>query len=154
MTRTLTITFLSVVAFAVACKPAEEKATVPVNIQVAEDKAKKETKEAERAIKDYAFAQRAEFVEKMQIESAEINRELDRLSAKIGSASDAAKAEAKPKLQALREKVAQLNKQLDEAKGATESTWDSIKAASKKSYDELKDSFHQSRQWLSEKIAP
>jgi Skp family chaperone for outer membrane proteins len=154
MTRKLTITFLSVVAFTVGCKPAAEKTAGPVNVQAAQDKAKKETKEAEQAIKDYAYAQRAEFVEKMQSESAEINRELERLSAKIEGATDAAKTEAKPKLQALREKAAQLNKQLDEAKNATESTWDSIKSASKKSFEELKDSFQQSRQWLSEKIAP
>lgn len=154
MTRKLTITFFSVVAFAVGCKPAAEKTPPPVHVQTVEDKAKKETKEAGQAIKDYAYTQRAEFVEKMRNESVEINQELDRLSAKIESANEATKAEAKLKLQALREKAAQLNKQLDEAKSATESTWDSIKAASKKSYEELKDSFQQSRQWLSEKIAP
>ena len=48
----------------------------------------------------------------------------------------------------------QLGKQLDEVKNASESTWDSVKAGSKKAYDELKDSFQQSRQWLSDKVAP
>jgi ElaB/YqjD/DUF883 family membrane-anchored ribosome-binding protein len=154
MTRKITITFFAVVAFAVGCKPSAEKTIEPVNVQAAEAKAKKETKEAGQAIKDYAYAQKAEFVEKMQSESAEINRELDRLSAKIESASDTAKAEAKPKLQALREKSAQLNKHLEEAKSATDSTWDSVKSGSRKAFEELKDSFQQSRQWLSEKIAP
>jgi ElaB/YqjD/DUF883 family membrane-anchored ribosome-binding protein len=79
---------------------------------------------------------------------------LDQLAAKIEKSSDAAKAEAKPKLQALREKADQLGKQLDEAKNATESTWDSVKAGSKKAYNELKDGFNQARQWVSDKIAP
>ena len=50
------------------------------------------------------------------------------LSAKIEHSSDAAKAEAKPKLQALRDQAAGLNKQLDDAKNATESTWDSAQS--------------------------
>ena len=64
------------------------------------------------------------------------------------------KAEAKPKLQALREQTAKLNKQLDEAKNATESTWNDVKAGVKKGWGELKDGFQQARQWVSEKIAP
>ena len=154
MPRKLTITFLSVVAFTGGCKPTAEHTAAPVSVQTAEDKAKKETKEAEQAIKDYAYAQRAEFVAQMKAESAKINEELDRLAAKIEKTSDTAHAEAKSKLQALREKAVQLNKQLDEANGASESTWDSIKVASKKSFEEFKTSFQQSRQWLSEKIAP
>ena len=81
-----------------------------------------------------------------------INRDLDQLSAKVEKASDAAKAEAKPKLQALRDQAAKLN--LDEAKNATESAWDDAKAGTKKAYDGLKDGFQQARQWVGDKIAP
>ena len=70
---------------------------------------KKETKEAAQEMKDYAYAQKAEFVAKMQGQLDEINRDLDQLAAKIEKASDAAKAEAKPKLQALRDQTAKLN---------------------------------------------
>ncbi len=66
-------------------------------------------------MKDYTFAQKAEFAEKMQGQLASINKDLDQLAAKIENSSDAVKAEAKPKLQALRDQAAQLNKQLDEA---------------------------------------
>lgn len=154
MTRKLTITFLTAAAFAVGCNPATEQKTEPMNSQTAGDKVKKETKEAKQAMKDYAYAQRAEFVTQMKSESAKLNQELDQLAEKIEKAGDTAKAGAKSKLQALREKSAQFNKQLDDANAATESTWESIKTASKKSYEELKDSFQQSRKWLSEKIAP
>ena len=79
---------------------------------------------------------------------------MDQLSAKVEKSSDAVKAEAKPKLQALRDQTAQLNKQLDEVKNATESTWDSVKGGFKKVYESSKEGFQQARQWVSDKIAP
>ena len=118
------------------------------------DKVKTETKETAQDIKDYTFAQKAEFTEKMQSQLAEINKDLDNLSAKIEKSSEAAKAEAKPKLQALRDQTARLTRQLDVAKSATESTWNDVKAGFKKGYGELKDGFQQARQWVSEKIKP
>jgi ElaB/YqjD/DUF883 family membrane-anchored ribosome-binding protein len=90
----------------------------------------------------------------MQAQVDTLNKDLDALSAKIEKSSDAAKAEAKPKLQALRDEAAKMNKQLDEARSATESTWDKVKASSKKDYNALKDDFQQARQWASDKIAP
>jgi ElaB/YqjD/DUF883 family membrane-anchored ribosome-binding protein len=141
------ITFLSAAAFAVGCKK-EETASQQL------DKVKTETKEAAQEMKDYTFAQKAEFTDKMQSQLAEINKDLDKLSARIEKSSDAVKAEAKPKLQTLREQTARLNKQLDEARNATESTWDSVKATSKKAFNDLKDGFQQARQWVSDKIAP
>lgn len=145
----LVIALLTVAAFAVACKPSEQKST-----QQQLDKFKQETKEAAQDMKDYAYAQKVEFTEKMKNQLAEINRDLDQLSAKIEKSSDAVKAEAKPKLQALREQTAQLNQQMDEVKNATESTWDTAKSGTLKAYDALKEGFQQSRQWVSDKIAP
>jgi ElaB/YqjD/DUF883 family membrane-anchored ribosome-binding protein len=115
---------------------------------------KTETKQAAQDMKDYTFAQKAEFVKQMQIQLDALNKDLDQLAAKIESSSDAVKAEAKPKLQALRDQAAQLNKQLDEARNATESTWDSVKAGFQKAYEATKDGFNQARQWVSDKIAP
>ena len=117
---------------------------------------KTETKAAVQDLKekDYTFAQKDEFTETMKRQLVAINQDLDALEAKIKNSSDAAKAEAESKLQALREKADQLSKQLDEAGNATESTWDSVKASSKKAYGDLKDGFNQSRQWVSDKIAP
>jgi cytochrome c556 len=145
--KTLAITFLAAAAFAVGCN--KEQTT---SQQL--DQAQAETKQAAQDMKDYTFAQKAEFVEKMQGQLADLNRDLDQLSAKVDKASDAVKAEAKPKLQALREQTAQLNKQLDEARNATESTWDNVKGGFKKAYEASKDGFQQARQWVSDKIAP
>jgi len=56
---------------------------------------KTETKQAAQDMKDYTFAQKAEFVAAMQVQLDALNKDLDQLSAKIDSSSDAVKAEAK-----------------------------------------------------------
>jgi hypothetical protein len=145
--KTLAITLLSIAAFAVGCDKGQ---TTSQQI----DKVQAETKDAAQDMKDYTFAQKAEFTQKMQSQLADLNQDINQLAAKIDSSSDAIKAEAKPKLQALRDQAAQLNKQLEDAGNATESTWDSVKSATRKAYDALKDGFQQSRQWVSDKIAP
>jgi cytochrome c556 len=145
--KTLFITLLSAAAILAGCD--KEQST---SQQL--DKAQADTKAAAQDMKDYTYAQKSAFVEKMQTQLGALNRDLDQLSAKIEKSSDAAKAEAKPKLQALRDQAAKLNLQLDKAKDATESTWDDIKAGSAKAYAELKDGFNQARQWVSDKVAP
>ena len=145
--KILLLALLSTAAFAVGC---HKEGTTAQQL----DEVQAKTEAAAQDMKDYTFAQKAAFVEKMQGQLTELNRDLDQLAAKIESSSDAVKAEAKPKLQALRDQAAKLNTQLDAAKDATESTWDSVKAASAKAYNELKDGFNQARQWVSDKIAP
>jgi chromosome segregation ATPase len=144
---TLLTTFLSAAAFAVGC---EKEQTTSQQME----KVQTETKQAAQDMKDYTFAQKAEFVKQMQAQMDALNKDLDQLSAKIDSSSDAVKAEAKPKLQTLRDQAAQLNKQLDDAKNATESTWNSVKAGCQKAYDATKDGINSARQWVSDKIAP
>jgi hypothetical protein len=141
------ISFLSAVALTAGC---DKEQTTSQQI----DKIKTETKEAAQTMKDYTYAQKDEFVKQMQSQLAALDQDLNRLSAKVESSSDAVRAEAKPKLQALREQEAQLNKQLEDIKNANESTWDSVKAEARKAYDTLKNQFQQARQWLSDKIAP
>ena len=145
--KNLLLALLALSAFAVGCN---KEPTTSQQL----DKAQAETKQAAQDMKDYTYAQKAEFVEKMQAQLSELNRDLDQLAAKIEKSSDAIKAEAQPKLQALRDQMAQLNKQLDEAKNATESTWDSVKGGFKKGYEASKEGFQQARQWVSDKIAP
>ena|SRR5579859_2921781 len=145
--KNLLITLLAASAFAVGC---DKEQTTSQQL----DKVQAKTEQAAQDMKDYTYAQKTEFVEKMQTQLTALNQDLDQLSAKVDKSSDAAKAEAKPKLQALRDQADKLNQQLDKAKNATESTWDDVKAGTKKAYNELKDGFQQARQWVSDKIAP
>jgi uncharacterized protein YPO0396 len=181
--KELAITFISAAAFAVGCKPAGDGSVAneravdtsavaqasrnmpPPQFERAKpeaqetreaqlEKAKVETKEALQATKEYAYAQKEEFAEKMRSELADLNRQLEQLSARVESSTDAAKEEGKAKLQALRERSDKLSKQLDESKSATESTWDEVKAGFNKAYQEMKESFRETREWLSDKIKP
>ena len=145
--KTLLITFLAAATFAVGC---EKEKTTAQQIETV----KTETKQAAQDMKDFTFAQKDEFVKSMQAQLATLNQDLDKLSAKIDSSSDAIKAEAKPKLQALREQAAKLNTQLADAQNATESTWDSVKAGTKTAYEAVEKGFNDARQWVSDKIAP
>jgi biopolymer transport protein ExbD len=145
----LAITFCAVTAFVVACKQSEDQSTA---MQL--DKIKTETRADAQDMKDYVFAQRADYAAKMQGQLDALNKDLDQLSVKIENSSDAVKADAKPKLKALRDHAAQLNVQLADAKNATASTWDDVKVSSEKAYDSLKDDFQSARQWASDKIAP
>lgn len=145
--KNLLFTLLATWIFAAGCST-DETASQKV------DKAKTETKDAAQNMKDYTYAQKSEFVQKMQNQLNALNQDLEKLNAKIRSSSDTVKAEAQPKLQALRDQAGQLSVQLDNVKNATASTWDSVKDGSRKAYNSLADAFQQARQWLSDKIAP
>lgn len=145
--KPLLIALLATVSFVVGCD--KEKSTAQ---QI--DKVQTETKQAAQDMKDYTYAQKDQFVKAMQAQLLALDQDLNKLSAKIDNSSDAIKADAKPKLQALRDQAAKLNEQLADAQNATESTWDSVKAGSQKAYDSLAKSFADARQWVSDKIAP
>ena len=143
----LLVTLLSAVSLVAGC---DQQPTASQQI----DKVQTETAQAAADMKNYTYAEKADFVKAMQDHLAALNADLDKLSAKIDSSSDAVKAEAKPKLQALRDQAAKLNDQLADAQNATESTWDSVKDGTKKAWTSLQTSFTEARQWVSDKIAP
>jgi hypothetical protein len=154
----LVTTLLGAAALAVGCTSKEVKAAVapkqaePSAVHL--EKAKAESKQAAHEMRDYAYAEKAEFVVQMKKELVSIQDELDQLGAKVESAGGSAKADAKVKLAAVREKWAQAKKQVDRAETATASDWDDVKSGFKQSYVDLNDSFDKIRQWLSDKIAP
>jgi len=159
MRHTILMTaLLGAAALAAGCTSKEVKAAVPP--QQAEpatvhlEKAKAETKEAAQSMRDYAYAEKAEFVIKMKKDLVSMQEELDQLGAKMESTGSSAKADAKVRLAAVREKWAQAKKQVDRAENATASDWDDVKSGFKQSYADLKDSSDKTRQWLSDKIAP
>jgi hypothetical protein len=120
----------------------------------AKDKAKQETKQAAQAMLDYAYAQKAEFVAGMKLELAEIQKDLDRLTAEVENSRGEAKAAAKQRLDAVREKWAKTQAQLEAAEAATESNWDDVKRDFKDAYGDMKRDFNETRQWLSDEIEP
>ena len=143
----LIITFLSATAFVVGCN---KEATTSQQLDMAQSK----TEAAAQNMQDYSYSQKNQFVEKMQTQLTALKGDLDQLAAKIEKSSDSVKAEAKPKLDALRDQHSQLSKQLDEVRNATESSWESVKTGFKKAYESSQNGFQQARQWVSDKIAP
>jgi len=151
----LLLALVALSAIAVGCDRSERAATESREATTKQlDKVRTETKEAAQDMKDYTYAQKSEFVDRMNSQMAALTRDLDELAARIEKASDSVKAEAQPKLQGLREETARLNKQLDEAKNSTESAWESVKGGFKKAYQTSADGVRQARQWVSDKIAP
>jgi uncharacterized coiled-coil protein SlyX len=154
----LIVTLFIVAGLAAGCSPTEGKAAEgPKQVEPASierDKVKTETKEAVQAMQEYTYAQKAEFVDATQKELAEIQAELDRLTDRVDRSKGAAKADAKMRLDAVRENWARAKTQLDLAETATEATWNDVKRGLQKSRDELMESFENSRQWLSDKIEP
>lgn len=154
----LVTAFLTAAALTVGCTSKKVKAAVapkqadPAAVHL--DKAKAETKQAAQAMRDYAYAEKTEFVDKMRKELVSTQEELDRLSAKVESSGGAVKTDAKARLETVREKWTQAKKQLDRAETATASDWEDVKSGFKQSYTDLKDSSDKTRQWLSDKIAP
>jgi len=150
------IASLFTLSLLLGCKPSAEKSaseTTPTTNQPLAN-AQLAAKDAATPIKEYNFGQKTEFIMAMREQLAALKQSMDELSAKIEKSSEAVKAEAAPKFAVLREQATQLNKQLDEISEATLSTWDVMKAETEKSYDKLKDGIAQSRQAVSDKIAP
>lgn len=146
------------VALLLSCSPSGDKpAASAAAQQTAADKldiAKQQQQEADRAMEDYTYAQKAEFVALMKKELAMVQSELDRLGAEVERSSGEKKVEAKKQLAAVRTQWTEAQKRLDEAEKASESTWKDLKHLFDVSYDEVKASYEKTRQWLSDKIAP
>jgi predicted nucleic acid-binding Zn-ribbon protein len=118
------------------------------------DRVQAKTDQAAQDMKGYTYAQKAQFVDYMQGQLNDLNREMDELAVNVEKSSAAAKAEARPRVQALRDQIAGLSQQLDAVRNSTESSWDNVKVSANKAFNDAKDGFNQARKWLSDKIAP
>ena len=155
MKNTLLVSSLIVVvALATACKPSTATPATQTTAAKELDKVQAATTSAAMEMKDFTFAQRTEFVVKMRAQVAELNASIEEVSLRIAASSDAVKEKSASKLAALRAQSAALDKQLDAITSATQSTWSRVKADSEKAYAALKDGVNQSRQWVSDVIAP
>lgn len=146
------------VALLLGCSPSGDKPAATASpSQTAEaslEVAKQEQKEADRAMEDYTYARKAEFVALMKKELAMVQAELDRLGEKVERTTGTEKAEAKKQLDAVRKQWTEAQQRLDTAENASESTWNDLKHLFDVSYDKVKTSFEKTRQWLSDKIEP
>lgn len=142
--------FLMLAAAAVIATGCDKKRTTSEQL----DKVQTKTVEVAQDIKDYTFAERDEFVKKERALLTELNRDLDQLAARVEESTAAAKAEAQPRIETLREQTARLNKQLDEATNATESSWEKFKVEVRETQAASKEEFDKARQWMSDQIAP
>ena len=140
------------------CKPPDTKAAPVLDQQKAAtiqlEKAKVETKQAAEAIADYTYAQKDQFIATMKKELENTQAELARLTTQVENGTQTLKADATIRLDLARAKWMRARDELKQADNATNSTWEQIKGGFKSAYGEMHDNVAQTRQWLSEKIAP
>lgn len=150
---------LLVAGLAVDCSSAERDSEATprqgvTTMAAQRDKVKTETKEAAQAVADYSYSQKAESVAKMKGDLADIQTELDKVTAEVNRSTGTANAEAKVQLAAVRDKWSEAKKQLARVESGTESNWNDVTAGFKASHGELTDSLDKMRHWLSDKIEP
>jgi hypothetical protein len=109
---------------------------------------------AVQTAQESAYARKSEFVANMKRELEAIRIETERLAAQADKFDAAKKADAKVKLDAMREQWIRASEQLDLAQSADEPTWDAVRGGFEESFRDLKDNFTKTRQWLSDKIEP
>ena len=152
------MTFLLVGAFTVGCKAetnaSPSKSKLDENVSEQRENAKQATRKAAQAMEKYGYARKEQFVHSMKKELADVEKDIDRLTAKVDSSTGAVKAEAKDKLEAVRLKWNKAREQLDEAESATEDNWDNFEGEFRKANGELKSKLDDVRVWLAKKIMP
>ncbi len=144
----------SLISFIFGCKPPSDSSDAGKVNDPAADQANAGSAATTQASQDYAYTQKAEFIDKMKAQIANLKTETSDLEAKVESCTGSTKTELQSKLDVLRQKVTDLNRQLDSVKDANASTWNQVRSALQKGTAEAKESFNQARQWLSDKIKP
>lgn len=94
---------------------------------------------------DYSYKEKDKFASKLKKELSEINAEIERAGRDM-------KAEAKPRIEKLKDKARNLDVEIEKVENATEETWNDIKAGSRKAFEEIKAGFRDAREWTAEKI--
>ncbi len=159
MRHTTKILALFIACFSMSCTPTENM-TAQQRIPGETEKEQldnnfiKETMTIADTMEDDDFAQKTRVIEETKKELDDIQLELDRLAEKVNTSNAEAAADAKLRLNSVRENWTQAKRQLDLAENATELAWNDVKLGLQKSRNFLKESFEQTRQWLSDKIEP
>ena len=110
-----------------------------------------DVKQTAEDLKDYTYPQKGEFITKMMAARNDLNQQLIKISAKIDRGY-AVKAEAQPKLDALRTQVAQLDAIMDKTMIASEGTWDQVKIEAQSAYETTKQAVQDVGQWVDAQV--
>ncbi|TVR49967.1 MAG: hypothetical protein EA425_10885 [Puniceicoccaceae bacterium] len=146
---------LALATLVIGCKPSARSGSEPETSATRQiSQAPAETRPSTADLDSFRHAQKAAYIKTLETRLAELNQNIDELSADIERSSLAVKAEAQPRVMALRAQSDLLQEQLDTVKDAGESTWESVKTSTSNAYSELKEGFHNTREWLGEKISP
>ncbi|MCC5834305.1 MAG: hypothetical protein JJU20_06190 [Opitutales bacterium] len=146
---------LSIATVLTACNPSDSSASqsdTSVSDQL--DRAQSSASDAQNELSAYTHAQKEQFVDNLTARIAALDKELDELREKVSNSSAAVQEEARPQITALRVQSDRLKEQLAQARGTSASNWDSFKSGVNNTYEDLKTGFQNTRQWMSEKIAP
>ncbi len=152
------ILFVAVGAVAAGCnKPNQDSKAQNDDLETAaatREKAITATNEAATSIENYAYAQKAEFVDAAERELSDFQAEMERLRTKIDQSTGEARDEAQAKLEAVSRKWTAAKAQLDEAKSASAASWEDVQSRYRTAKTDLKSSLDETRQWLSKRIEP
>ncbi|MFO1446941.1 MAG: hypothetical protein U1F61_02090 [Opitutaceae bacterium] len=149
----LAISLLCLTA-ATACKPVDDKMSASSGSALTAGSAtqsKSMSAENTPPGRVYAFEQKGEFVSSMKAQLAELSRSVDELSAQVDKSTDTVKAEAKPKVVALRAQVKAMTQQLAKVDDATAATWVAASSSAETAHVALKEGLMQSRDWMATK---
>lgn len=117
-------------------------------------KAKADAMTTIQVIAEYSYTKKSEFVATMKRDVLVLQDDLDRLSARADRTGGTAKADAKAKLDIVRDKLSQTKNLLAQVESATESTWNGATGGFRQSYADLRESIEGARKWLGDAIAP
>jgi len=146
---------LAIITLAAGCKPAERSSGDPdpeISRQI--QQVEESTREASDDLHTFTHDQKEAYIASLERRLAALNQNIDELSTRVENSSLAVQEEARPRIAELRTQSGLLHTQLENVKDSSASTWENVKSAASTAYDELKVGFNNTREWVSEKIAP
>jgi len=149
--KTKNLLALGIAALVAGCNQSSSNSSNDNNPAVA---ARAEASDKKGVEVEFSYDKKNEFVSSLKSEMRDIEREMDKLSAKIANSTEKARADLAPKMERLKDKAKSVDIQVKRAETADESTWNEVKAASRKALDDAKEGFREAREWTAEKIAP
>ena len=145
--KLIVITLFSAAMFTLGCTKDKKTSTDSIISNTG-------TNQTALSLQDYTFAQKAQFINAVQMQLTVINQDLDKLASQVAKSAETVQAQANPELQTLRDQAAQLNNQLEALNEATEPTWNQVKTRFNKADEAMIDEFQHARESVVDANAP